>query len=142
MKKEFATCGNFSTWRYCKHLWIWITKSVLNNWMLYFAAAQMWCLAIHLPLLIGHMIPFEDAHWNLFAKMLEITSICFSPEVSVDQLAYLKISIEDHHHEFTRLYPNCSVIPKMHFMIHMPTMMIQYVMFSTEVCRNVYNWGS
>ena len=86
----------------------------------------MWCLATHLPLIIGDLIPFEDARWILFLKLLEITSLSFAPVVSKDQVAYLQILIHDHHHEFKRLYPECNIIPKMHFMIHIPTFMIRY----------------
>jgi hypothetical protein len=86
----------------------------------------MWCLATHLPLLIADLIPGENAHWILFLQLLEITQICFSPTISKDQVAFLQIMICDHHHEFRRLYVECSIIPKMHFMIHMPTMILRY----------------
>ena len=86
----------------------------------------MWCLATHLPLLIGDLIPLEDARWILFLKLLEITSLCFAPALSKDQVAYLQILIDDHHHEFKQLYPDCNIIPKMHFMVHMPTYIIRY----------------
>ena len=33
------------------------------------AAGQMWCLATHLPLLIGDLIPRENARWNLFSTV-------------------------------------------------------------------------
>lgn len=86
----------------------------------------MWCLAIHLPLIIGDFIPTDNEKWHLFLKLLEITSICFSPVLSKEMIAYLQVLIEDHHTMFRRLYPQCSIIPKMHFMIHMPSVMLRY----------------
>jgi hypothetical protein len=81
----------------------------------------MWCLATHIPLIIGDLIPLENARWILYLKLLEIISLCFAPVISKDQVAYLQVLINDHHHKFRELYPECSIIPKMHFMVHMPT---------------------
>ncbi|XP_028407455.1 uncharacterized protein LOC114530067 [Dendronephthya gigantea] len=87
-------------------------------------AVQMWCLAIHLPQIIGNLISPENTKWKLFLKLLEITAICLSPVVSQEQIAYLQVLIEEHHSEFCHLYPESSIIPKMHFMIHMPSVML------------------
>lgn len=85
----------------------------------------MWCLSNHLPLIIGDLISPENAKWQLYLTLLEITSICFSPTLSKEQIAYLQVLIEDHHTEFCNLYLGCSIIPKMHFMIHMPSVMLR-----------------
>lgn len=47
------------------------------------------------------------------------------PQVTEDQAAYVATLISDHHQDFCELYPDHSVIPKMHFMVHMPWLMIQ-----------------
>ena len=75
----------------------------------------MWYLALYLPFVIGDKIPEEHEMWHLCLKLREIMAVCFSPAVSKDQLAYLQILIEDHHKEFCRIYPGCSIIPKMHY---------------------------
>lgn len=85
----------------------------------------MWCLGLHLPFLIGDKVPEDDENWQLLIKLLDIMAVCFAPAVSKDQLAYLQIMIEEHHKEFCRIYPDCSVIPKMHYMIHMPSVMLR-----------------
>uniref|UniRef100_A0A1X7V576 C2H2-type domain-containing protein n=1 Tax=Amphimedon queenslandica TaxID=400682 RepID=A0A1X7V576_AMPQE len=36
------------------------------------------------------------------------------------------VLIEDHHEEFVRLYPFVAVTPKMHYMVHMPRLMMLY----------------
>lgn len=91
------------------------------------AAVQMWGLATHLPLIIGNIVPSENDRWNLFLNLLQITSLCFAPVISKDQVAYLQILINDHHQKFKDLYPQCSIIPKMHFMVHTPTAIIRYI---------------
>lgn len=56
---------------------------------------------------------------------MDIVDILFSPNTSDDYMAYVSTLINDHHHDFCRLYDGHSMIPKMHFMIHMPRLMIQ-----------------
>lgn len=99
---------------------------VYNVVLCFYTASQMWCLAVHLPFLVGDQVPEDSELWQLFIKLLNIVAVCFSPVVSQDQLAYLQVLIEEHHKEFCRLYPDCSVIPKMHYMVHMPRVMLRY----------------
>ena len=87
----------------------------------------MWCLARNLPLLIGGLIPEDDEHWGLFCDLLEIMRIIFAPTVNANQGAYLQVLIQNHHEKFKELYPDCSITPKMHYMIHM---LLQYLCFA------------
>jgi hypothetical protein len=87
----------------------------------------MWCLARFVPLLVGAKVPETDEKWQLFIKLLDITDIIFSPVTSCNQAAGLAVLIEEHHTGFKRLYPNCSIIPKMHYLIHYPHIMIRYI---------------
>ena len=82
----------------------------------------MWLLGQILPLLVGDFVD-DDEHWLLFLQLMEIVNLLFSPKTTKDHAAYFVIS--DHHSEFCRLYPSKNVIPKMHFRIHMPQLMIQ-----------------
>ena len=87
----------------------------------------MWCLALHLPLLIGDHVPEDDEHFQLLLTLLEITRIAFAPTVSPRQIPYMKVLIQQHHEMFKELFPQKSVIPKMHYLIHMPQIMLRYV---------------
>lgn len=88
-------------------------------------AAQMWLLGRILPLLVGSMVPKDDSRWLNFLQMMEIVDILFAPFSSRDGVAYLARLISEHHHEFSNLYPSNAVIPKMHFMVHMPRLILQ-----------------
>ena len=88
-------------------------------------ASQMWLLARILPLLVADYVPDDDDHWLLYLKMMEIVDLLFSPKLTGDHAAYLAALINDHHHDFCQLYPGCNIIPKMHFMIHMPRLIHQ-----------------
>lgn len=79
-----------------------------------------------LPLAIGDSIPNDDEHWLCYLKMMSIVSYLFSPAIDQDHAAYIQTLICEHHTEFTRIYPNESIIPKMHFMVHMPRLMLEY----------------
>ena len=43
----------------------------------------MWCLARHLPLLIGDLIPEQDIYWQNLLNLLHIEEILFAPVTSV-----------------------------------------------------------
>ena len=89
------------------------------------SAAQMWLFARILPILLGDYIPEDDERWENFLRMMDIVDRLLSPKVSEDDATYIKWLISDHHREFCRLYPESSVIPKMHFMVHMPRLIVQ-----------------
>ena len=41
-------------------------------------AAQMWTLAINLPLMIGDKVCHDDQHWEYFLLLLDILQFCTS----------------------------------------------------------------
>ncbi|XP_028394435.1 uncharacterized protein LOC114518624 [Dendronephthya gigantea] len=82
-------------------------------------ANEMWCLSLYLPFLIGECVPDKDEHWDLFC-LLQIIRIVFSPTISKEQIPYLQVLIQQHHEKFKELFPDCPIIPKMHYMVHMP----------------------
>ena len=88
-------------------------------------AAQVWLLGCILPLVIGDLVPEDDENWKNFLKLMDIVDILSCPIITEDNVAYLAALINDHHEEFRRLYPHHSIIPKMHFMVHMPRLMLK-----------------
>ena len=88
-------------------------------------AAQMMLLGRVLPLLVGGHVPDDDEYWQNFLRMMEIVDHLFCPRITEDDAAYVAVLINDHHREFLELYPGHNIIPKMHFMVHMPRLMIQ-----------------
>ena len=87
----------------------------------------MWLLGRILPILIGDWVDEDDEHWQLCLQLMEIVDILFCHKVTHDHAAYVASLINDHHTTFCELYPEHSVIPKMHFMVHMPKFMIRYI---------------
>lgn len=101
-----------------------LTHLLWNNFFLKFlsivAASQMWCLFRFLPIIIGERIDVEMEEWHCLLILWNIVQICTSPAIRKDDIPYLRILIEEHHTLFKGLYPNASIIPKMHFLVHVP----------------------
>ncbi|XP_068691920.1 uncharacterized protein [Montipora foliosa] len=89
------------------------------------SATQTWCLARHLPFLVGSMVPEGHHHWMLFLDLMHIVDILFSPVTSKGLAMYLKVLIRDFLEEFKALFPESSIIPKMHFMVHYPRCIVR-----------------
>ena len=80
----------------------------------------MWNLAINLPLIIGHKVPEDHEYWETFLLLLEIVKISTSKVLLPGFASVLKTLIADHHQMFQHCYPNASMTPKMHYMVHFP----------------------
>ena len=91
--------------------------------MIRMIASQAWCLGRFLPLLIGDLVAEEDDKWENFIHLLKIMEYVFAPVTTADKLDYLQTLIEDYLIGFTQLYPDRPLVPKMHYLIHMPTWM-------------------
>jgi hypothetical protein len=82
------------------------------------SASEMWCFLRNLPLLIGHLIPREQEHWNLVKMLLDITDIVLAPEVTPNLSSYLVHLVEEHHEYFKKLFPDKKITPKQQFLVH------------------------
>ena len=98
----------------------------------------MWCLARLLPLMIGDRVSDDDEYWKNFLLLLDILDYVFAPVISTDCVAHLKVLICEHHQAFKELYPTCSIIPKMHYMIHYPECIEKYIYVYVLFLANSY----
>ena len=89
-------------------------------------ASAMLTLVHTLPFLIGHRVPENDANWLNTLRLLQIVLFATASYCSHDTPAYLRILIAEYLHNFKKLYPRASFIPKMHFMLHLPSQMVKY----------------
>ena len=91
---------------------------IYSQFILKIPASQAWLLCRLMPFMIGRFIPESDDHYKNYLLMLQITDYLLAPEISEDDVSYLKLLIEDHHTAFRGLYPQLSIIPKMHYILH------------------------
>ena len=90
------------------------------------SASKMWTLAVYFPLLVGDLVPEDDEHFNLFLTLIKVCTIATSWEIAPDAISYLGILIEEHHTQFRILYPDHTIIPKMHYMLHYQSQILRY----------------
>ena len=85
------------------------------------SAAQMISLVRNLPLLIADKIPHSDEKWSSILLLINICQVALSPVVTPDTVPYLKVLIEEKLHLLHSLYPESTLKPKMHYLIHLPS---------------------
>lgn len=84
-------------------------------------SSQIWCLLMHLPFLIGAFVPEGDEHWLNIVRLQQIVQLCTSHRADDLTVAQLEHLIKTHNSHFTYLYPQASYIPKLHFLVHIPS---------------------
>lgn len=85
-------------------------------------AAQVWEFINIFPFLIGEDFPHNDPHYHCFKHLCFMARILFSPIISRDQIPFLQLLIKEYLEQFTMLYPHTSLTPKMHYLVHLPTL--------------------
>lgn len=85
-------------------------------------ASQMLCLICVLPIILAPFESEKNSDYLLnFSLLVQITHRLFAYEVRESSLSTIKLMIVIHHTKFIELYPNISMTPKFHFMVHGPT---------------------
>ena len=62
----------------------------------------------------------DDEKWKNYLKLLIIMEYLFAPAMTEDKISYLEILIEDFLAEFVEMYPSRPLVPKMHYLVHLP----------------------
>ena len=84
----------------------------------------MWNLSIYLPLMIGDKVPNDDNEWECYLQLLHVLKICMARVLSIDLVQYLEALIEMYLTAFRSCYPLASIIPKQHYMVHLPSQIL------------------
>ena len=104
-------------------LWCALIRIINYTTLYQHVASQMWLLGRLLPVMVGNKVPQDDERWKNYVMMVEITDHLFAPRYTADDVGYLEHLIQLHHSQFAELYPSNSIIPKMHYIVHMPRIM-------------------
>jgi hypothetical protein len=91
-------------------------------------AVQNWCFLRLLPILISDRIkdPFDNDVWQMCLKLREIVELVCAPKIHVNQVAYMKVLIEDYLDLRSDLFPGHPLKPKHHYLLHYPDLTIQF----------------
>ncbi|XP_051155511.1 uncharacterized protein LOC127289347 [Leptopilina boulardi] len=98
------------------------------------SAVEMWTLAHILPFLVQDLIEPDCPYFANYMTLLEITCIVFGHEISRGMVDVLGDLIADYLQTFTDLYGADSLIPKQHFMIHYPRLILYFGPLGTFMC--------
>lgn len=84
-----------------------------------FTAAETLCFVRHFGLIIGDYITVEDKQlWRFYEVIVEIVNILLSPTVRCNDKILLRNLITEHHSLYLKLFPNETLKPKHHNMLH------------------------
>ncbi|CAG2253599.1 unnamed protein product [Mytilus edulis] len=90
------------------------------------SASQMWCFFRLLPLMIGECVPLDDPKWETILMLYDVVFYVCAPALRPCHTEYLKELIEDFLESFLREFPNETLKPKFHFMLHYPDQILTF----------------
>ena len=70
--------------------------------------------------MIGHHVPENQENWVHYLGILDILDIVCATVIDQNSAAYLQVLIELSLSSFVDLYPGNNMIPKMHYLLHLP----------------------
>lgn len=90
-------------------------------------AIQNWNFLRLLPLIVGDTVtdPTDDV-WNLTLQLKDIVDMVCAQKISVAQVAYLDILIQEYLESRKALFPECNLRPKHHFLRHYPALILKF----------------
>ncbi|XP_070529955.1 uncharacterized protein [Cardiocondyla obscurior] len=109
---------------------------ILNNRMLMFGYGpkdslnkppriyKMLCFVRLFGIFVGDLVYEDNPYWQLYLLMRQILDVILAKKLSKGSISYLKVLIQEHHELFISLAGE-SLTPKLHFLIHYPTIIEQ-----------------
>ena len=89
-------------------------------------AASQLTLAYILPFILSTRFSEFDLQYKNYMHLVAIVVICCSPYATIDTAGQLQELVEGYLHEFKRIYPDISLRPKHHFLLHLPMQIIRF----------------
>lgn len=90
-------------------------------------AVQNWNFLRLLPVLIGDKVqdPDDDV-WQLTLQLKDVVDLVCAQKISVPQVAYLEITIQDYLDSRKGLFPENHLKPKHHYLRHYPALILKF----------------
>lgn len=82
------------------------------------SCGQMLIFLKVLPFLLNDV---DNEYVKFIIRLIEIVQIVLAPIISLQTIVRLKSMIEQHLYQFKQLFPESNVIPKQHYMLHIPS---------------------
>lgn len=74
----------------------------------------------HLPLLFGDKVPVNDPKWETLLQLRDVLFYVCAPALDRGHILSMSDVIEDFIRSYTQTFPNETVKPKLHYMLHYP----------------------
>lgn len=68
--------------------------------------------------MIGDLVPEDTESWHFYFKLKSIVNIITTPYVNLRSLNYFTILISEHHEMYRTVFPQVTLKPKHHYMLH------------------------
>jgi hypothetical protein len=75
-----------------------------------------------LPFILGSMIDFDSEYYVFLVEVIQIVNIVFAPVIKDETVTFLRELIAKHLAKFKELFPDKNIIPKQHYLLHIPGM--------------------
>lgn len=95
-----------------------VTTLTANDSKLIQSCGQMLILLKILPFLLRDV---DSEYVKFINELIEIVQIVLAPVISLQTISRLQNLIEQHLNQFKHLFPESNVIPKQHYMLHLPS---------------------
>lgn len=90
-------------------------------------AVQNWNFLRLLPVLIGDKVQnADDDVWQLTLLLRDIVDMVCAQKISLSQVAYLEIIIQEYLDSRKCLFPESTLKPKQHYMRHYPSLILKF----------------
>lgn len=90
------------------------------------SACQMWLLSSVLPFILAEFVDIDTNRWECFISIIKIMSLCFAHKISSAAVVYLRQAIKDHLSLFKTVYEDINIIPKQHYLVHLPSLILKF----------------
>jgi len=99
------------------------SSSFFFLFILRFSASQQWLLARIVPLVVRQWVPQNDFRWFVYQQHLKILYAALAPEVHPNTPVQLENHVQQHHLLFRLAYPQVAITPKLHYYVHLPSIL-------------------
>ena len=87
-----------------------------------YSASQTRLFLRILPFIIGPMIDFNSEYYLFLVELIQIVNIVFAAVIKDKTVTLLQELIANHLTSFKELFPDKNIIPKQHYLLHIPSM--------------------
>ena len=115
-----------------------------EKYKLKYNAAQARLFVRLLPFILCPLVNTNDEYYLFILQLIQIVQLIFSPVIKLETINQLTVLIQQHLSKFKELFPSCNILPKQHYLLHIPSTirmlgpMIRSSCFSFESAHNYF----